>query len=360
MIGCGLIAQAHGLAALQIPERLRFSACVSRRRASAEAWAQVMDIGSAHVYDDLDAMLRHEPLDGVVIATWPADHRVHVETCLDHGLRYVLCEKALVTRPADALAIWERARALGAIVVEGFMYRHHPAMVRLRERVMSGELGPVDNIHATFHMPAQAPARSERRSWREQADAGGGVPHDFLCYPVDAAGWIAGGIPERALACGQPNPQTGTIDRLYGVIEYSSGCVASVASSRRAVFDQCLEVTCEHAQVRLPVAWTIVGDTEITEARSPRFIVRRESHIAVPSSSSSERLIDLPVFRLQLENFAGVIRAEAEPAVSLRESVINAFVIDALVESMHVGRSIPIRIPPEVGSMTSSTRKTPG
>ena len=354
MIGCGLISQAHGIAALQIQDRVRFAACMSRRRASAEAWARSMGIGPAHVYDDLDAMLRHEPLDGVVIATWPADHRAHVETCLEHGLRYVLCEKALVTRAADALAIWDRARSLGAIVVEGFMYRHHPAVVRLRERVLSGELGTIDSIHATFHLPAQSPAPSASPSWRQQADAGGGVPHDFLCYPVDAAGWLAGGVPERALACGQHDPLTGTIDRLYGVIEYSSGCVASVASSRRAVFDQCLQVTCDHAQVRLPVAWTIVGDTEITEARSPRFIVRSESRIPVCSQSHSERLIELPVFRLQLENFAAVIRAGAEPAVSLRESAINAFVIDALVESMHARRSVPIRIPAALGGTTSS------
>lgn len=313
-----------------------------------------MGIGPEHAYDDIVAMLQHEPLDGVVIATWPADHRAHIEICLEHGIRYVLCEKALVTRPADALAIWERARSLGAVVVEGFMYRHHPAVIRLRDRVMSGELGAIDNIHATFHLPAQTPPPGESRSWRQQADAGGGVPHDFLCYPVDAAGWLAGGLPERALACGECNPETGTIDRLYGAIEYSSGCVASVASSRRAVFDQSLEVTCEHAQVRLPIAWTIVGDAEITEARSPRFIVRSESRILVRCQSPSERLIDLPVFRLQLENFAAVIRSEVEPAVPLRESVINAFVVDALVESMHVRRSVPISIPPVLGGATSA------
>jgi predicted dehydrogenase len=358
MIGCGLIAQAHGLAALQIPDRVRFTTCMSRRRVTAETWAGMMGIGSAHVYDDLDSMLRHEQLDGVVIATWPAAHRSHVEICLERGLRYVLCEKALVTRPADALAVWKRARSLGAVVVEGFMYRHHPAVARLRERVMSGDLGNIDNIHATFHLPAESPASGENHSWRQRADAGGGVPHDFLCYPVDATGWLAGGLPERAQACGQQNPRTGTIDRLYGLIEYSSGCVASVASSRRAVFDQCLEVTGEHAQVRLPVAWTIIGDAEIIEVRSPRFIVRRESRIRVPAQSCSERLVDLPVFRMQLENFAAVIRAEAEPVVSLRESVINACVIDALVESMRVRRSVPIRIPPEIGGTTDTTRET--
>jgi len=359
MIGCGLIAQAHGLAALQIHDRLRFVACMSRRRESAEVWAKTMNIDPAHAYDDLGAMLRREQLDGAVIATWPADHRSHIESCLEHGLRYVLCEKALVTRVADALAIWERAQSLGAVVVEGFMYRHHPAVVRLRERVMSGALGAIDNIHATFHMLDESTASNEGRSWRQRADAGGGVPCDFLCYPVDAVGWLAGGVPERAMACGRQNPRTGTIDRLYGLIEYSSGCVASVASSRRAVFDQCLEVTGEHAQVRLPVAWTIAGDTELIETRSPRFIVRRESRVHIDALSPGERLIDLPVFRLQLENFASVIRAEAEPVMSLRDSVINACVIDGLVESMHVRGSVPICIPPEILGAAHSRPRRP-
>lgn len=353
MIGCGLISQAHGQAALRGNGSIRFTACMSRTRSNAEKWARSFGIDTSHVYDDLATMLQREALHGVVIATWPVDHRSHIELCLDHGMRFILCEKALVTRATDAQVIWRRAHAVGATIVEGFMYRHHPALVRMRESIVDGSVGIVDSIHATFHMPDTSTGDNGRRSWRQRPDAGGGVPHDFLCYPVDAAGWFAAGVPQRATAFGMTNPQTGTIHRLYGLIEYSGGCVASVASSRCAVFDQCLEVTGSHGQLRLPVAWTIVEDAEIIESRSPRFIMREESRTRVTVGARGERLTDLPVFQMQLENFARVISGEAEPAISLRESVINATVIEALLSSMMSRSSVSIEIPAEISGISA-------
>jgi len=115
MIGCGLISHAHGGAALKSDQQIRFSACASRNLQTAQAWATTY--GCRGVYSNYADMLQQEQLDGVVIATWPSDHREHVEAALAAGVRYILCEKSLTTTGADALAIWRMAQTQKANVM---------------------------------------------------------------------------------------------------------------------------------------------------------------------------------------------------------------------------------------------------
>lgn len=346
MIGCGLISHAHGRAAQTLAGEVRFAACASRDAERAAAWGR--DYGCDHVYTDYRDMLARERLDGVVIATWPIDHRAHIEDCLSAGVRYILCEKALTISPEDVLSIWHRSRALGAVVMEGFMYRHHPVMDKLSSLVAEGVIGAVDSINATFHMfdPENTAADAADRSWRQKQETGGGVIHDFLCYPVDAANRFAGSLPQRVSATGFESPRYGTLNRLYGWISYENGVVASVESSRKAVFGQRLVIAGDQAELSLPQAWTIPGDAEITLSRSPGFIQRRSEVIAAPFAEPHDgRLVDFPVFRRQLANFANVIRGTALPKISLDESVVNVLTLDALARSVRQQSCIDVVLP---------------
>jgi hypothetical protein len=55
------------------------------------------------------------------------------------------------------------------------------------------------------------------------------------------------------------------------------------------------------------------------------------------SHAHDGRLVDFPVFTLQLNNFVEVIKGEATPRVPLRDSVISACVIEALLASVASG-----------------------
>jgi predicted dehydrogenase len=48
-------------------------------------------------------MIGEHELDGVLIATWPTQHRERILGCLEAGARHILGEKSLVT-PAGALS----------------------------------------------------------------------------------------------------------------------------------------------------------------------------------------------------------------------------------------------------------------
>ncbi len=349
MIGCGLISHAHGRAVATMSDDVRFVACANRTLERANDWAK--EYGCDNAYADYRDMLEKEELDGVIIATWPIDHREHIEACLDAGIKFILCEKALTILPDDALAIWCRAEKAQAVVMEGFMYRHHPVHDRLAAIIERGQIGTVDTINATFHMydPEMAVEEDEDRSWRQKSNAGGGVIYDFLCYPVDAANRFSGSLPKKVSAMGSISPQYGTVNRLFGWVHYDNDCVAMLESSRKAVFGQRLVITGAEGELGLDQAWTIPGDAAITLTRSPAFIERVAEVLPVEFSGSHDgRLIDFPVFRRQMRNFVDVIKELSPAKINLTESVINSFTLDALLRSFQEGRVIEIDIPSEI------------
>jgi predicted dehydrogenase len=138
IVGCGAISERHGPAADATPA-VSIVACCDVRRDVAEEWRD--RFGCERAYDDYRAMVSEHELDGVILATWPTLHRDQLLGCLDAGVRNILCEKSLALTGSEALEIWQAAEERGALVVEGYMYRHHPAFVTLLELVESGRTG---------------------------------------------------------------------------------------------------------------------------------------------------------------------------------------------------------------------------
>lgn len=166
----------------------------------------------------------------------------------------------------------------------------------------------------------------------------GGVLHDFPCYPVDFANLVIAALPVRALARSFESPVHGATFRVFGMIEYDNGVLASVAASRLADFSQPAIIACNRGTVRLDTLVNPIGDTELAVQRSAGLIALRRESIAVSVPEPlSERLVDLNVFTWQLEHFVDVINGAQEPRISLEESHKNACVRDALIASGGTG-----------------------
>lgn len=349
MIGCGLISHAHGLAALNSPIPLRFVACASRDAGRVDGW--VKTYGCDCGYTDYREMLRNERLDGVVVATWPVDHLAHISDALAAGVRFILCEKPLVMDGREAALLAERAARAQAIVVEGFMYRHGAAMSKVADLLAGGAVGKVDSIQAVFHMhdDEEGADASGAVGWRQMAAAGGGVLHDFLCYPVDAANRFSGARPQRVFATGMQSRTFDVVNRLYAMVEYANGVVASVGASRGSSYSQNLRISGSDAVLELPTAWTPIDNPPIRLIRSPAFISEAVEQIEAADPVDSRRLIDLPAFTRQIENFARTITGETLPFITIEESVTNACVLDAIARSMASGSAEIVDRPPLAG-----------
>jgi predicted dehydrogenase len=340
IVGCGAISERHGPAAALTPA-VSIVACCDVRRDVAEQWRE--RFGCERAYDDYLSMVREHELDGVILATWPNLHREQVLGCLDAGVRCILCEKSLALTGAEALEIWQAAEERDALVVEGYMYRHHPAFQSLLELVESGRTGSLDSVWAAFSLfdPADAPPDDPALDWRRRSDRAGGVPWDLAGYCLDAANFLAPSPPKRAFAVAGTSDVYRTIDRLYALVEYEDGFVAMIESSLRSHFNHELRIAGSDGRAVLPVAWRIDHPSEVLFERSVGWGVFETERIPIPDTNA---------YVVQFEAFAAAARGEAPPARRLCESVVTACTLDALLESASANAAVDVRIPEGVAA----------
>ena len=162
------------------------------------------------------------------------------------------------------------------------------------------------------------------------------MPWDLACYCIDACNHFASGLPRSVLALATTSARYGTVNRLYGLIEYEGGAVGHVESSKRSDFDHELDLSGSHGRLLLPVAWRIEDVVEIQLSRGAGWG-------AFETTSHAIAVVD--PYRLQLERFAAAVRGAASPLPTLADSVIGAFTLDALLTSATERTAIPVDVP---------------
>lgn len=95
----------------------------------------------------LDVILRNSGVSAVVIATPPASHYRIARECLLAG-KDVLVEKPLALGVAEGEDLVQRAIEGNRILMVGHLLQYHPAFVRLKELVASGQLGTIQYLYS--------------------------------------------------------------------------------------------------------------------------------------------------------------------------------------------------------------------
>jgi predicted dehydrogenase len=333
MIGCGGISHTHARAISEDAHAIRFISCCSRNKQRARAWAEEYNCTS--YYTDYVEMCKKELLDGVLLATWPAQHYDQLRQIIDAGVKNILCEKSLTMSGHEAAEIYEYAGKHGVFLMEGFMYRHSPAIRQIEAMLAERAAGQVDNVRAVFSFfeHEAIPAEDLDRNWRLRQECGGGVVYDLVCYCVNAISHFCGGRPVQVYAVGSMSPKYNVENRLFGLVQYDNGCIGIIESSKKSLQSQELQISCEKMIINLPVAWTINQASEIKVINNREWAQASFDVCPVPWENS---------YRLQLFDFVKAACGIDKPLLPLSESVMNTYIIEALVRSLHEGRPNPI------------------
>lgn len=135
---------------------------------------------------------------------------------LDHG-RDVLCDKPFGRDAAEALAMRDRAVALGVLHFLNFEFRRHPARVKARALIDAGAIGVLRHV-GWNHVGSGL--RSRPHGWLFDAERGGGWIGAYGSHCIDAIRDFFGGevadcgavlgtdITARPDADGTPRPVT--------------------------------------------------------------------------------------------------------------------------------------------------------
>jgi predicted dehydrogenase len=183
IIGCGLIGEKRAGAAA--PHEI--VVVCDRDRGRAEQLAQ--RTGARAVVDWREAIKAE--VDAVVVAT-THDQLAPIALAAVETGRHVLVEKPAGRDLAEVQAIAHAATAHQRVVKVGFNHRFHPALLKAREIVDSGALGPLMFIRARYGHGGRPGYEKE---WRcDPAMSGGGELVDQGSHLIDLSRWFLGDL----------------------------------------------------------------------------------------------------------------------------------------------------------------------
>jgi predicted dehydrogenase len=118
----------------------------------------------------------------------------------------------------------EHCRKRGVMLMEGFMWRHHPRTLGIRKLVADGLIGELRLIRSSFSFSI-APS-----DWRLEPSHGGGCLWDIGCYGVNAARFFAGEEPSTCRALAHIG-ETGVDVDTTVLLEFRDGLLAIIDCS---------------------------------------------------------------------------------------------------------------------------------
>ncbi len=289
----------------------------SRDRSKALSFATAHAIPRA--YGSYDELMADNEIEAVYLSLPNGQHIEWAIRALDAG-KHVLCEKPMDGDPQRVRAAFDRAQQAGLLLMEAFMYRHHPDTAKLFAAAAS-ELGAIHHVRAalSFTMPGS-------NNIRLQAQLLGGALMDVGCYAISALRVLAG-EPEAVSGLAEFGP-TGVDMRFSGWMRGRGGAIG--------YFDCGLDLPSRSFL-------EVVGTSGILRADWPFFrpffphVDPPMIEVRVGLDNRRLPLVDIDPYLLQIDNFSRAIRGLEPPLLGREDALAQAVVIDALRRSSQEG-----------------------
>ena len=294
------------------PEGVEIAAVASRDGARAQAYAQEHGIARSH--GSYEALLADDGIDAVYISLPNGLHHEWTLKAIEAG-KHVLCEKPYSRRAAEAAEAWDAAARSGLVLMEAFMWRHHPQAAVARSLVEDGAIGRLSLVRATFSFALHEPGNV-----RLAPDLDGGALMDVGCYCVSGARLLAG-EPEQVFG-EQVLGESGVDLSFYGTLRFPGDVVAQFDASFALPERQRLEAVGDGGTLVLEAPWRADWGGRVLVDGDP---------VDVPAANP---------YSLQLENLAAAIGGTAEPLLGRDDAVAQARTIEALYRSAESGEAV--------------------
>lgn len=328
MIGCGRIAQAAHLPALEKTDRLTLVTVFDPSEILSSRVAARYGVSSA---PSLEALLADD-IDAVVIATPDRFHHSLGLAALKAG-KHVLIEKPLAANEAEAIELAAVADEKGLRLQTGAMKRHDPGIVFAHDHL--DRIGTAVSYHSVYRVPAQrAPIEatlfplmivdeevrtvensfkaSENRSGYLLATHGAHV-FDLMIHFTGMPRWIS-----------VHGAKVGEDYTWHGVVGLAHGGIGSFEMTVDVHGDwaEGIELCAERGFIRTSTFqpfWKRASEAEV--------------YLEDEGCSKSPHPADTNAFKLQLEAFAAAIESGGGESPSPADGVAVVRIIAAAVES---------------------------
>ena len=327
ILGGGNISETHARAASEV-EGVRIVAVAGENAAKVEGLGERY---GAAAYRDAEALVRHRPLDVVLIGSPSGLHAEQGIAAARQGL-HVLVEKPIdvTTERADQLiaACEEAGVKLGVF----FQDRFAQDMIVLKKAIDEGALGRLllASARVKWWRPPEYYGRSR---WRGtlSLDGGGALINQGI-HTVDLLLWIVGDVTRVWARTTTALHRIEAEDVIVATLEFGSGALATLEATTAAYpgYPREIELTGSEGTV-------VVRQDRILRAdlRKPwPGLVGGEG--SQSASASSAAVSDVRGHRAAFEDFLRSTRGGAEPRCNGREARRSLLVVEALYRSARV------------------------
>lgn len=225
--------------------RSTLAAVASRTGADAVEFAR--RVGAERAYDDYRRLLDDPEIDIVYLPLPNSLHRHWAIEALRAG-KHVLVEKPLSLTGADARAMFAAADEAGKLLLEGFMWRYHPRVQRIRQ-IADEEIGPVRLVRIAYTYDLVAGYGDDpdaaARDIRLIHELGGGALGDVGSYTVSGLRTYAQAHPVQVTSrllkqasgvdmrfSGEILFDTGTVGQFYVAMDLPGGALLDIQGDR--------------------------------------------------------------------------------------------------------------------------------
>jgi D-xylose 1-dehydrogenase (NADP+, D-xylono-1,5-lactone-forming) len=294
-------------------------AIASRDPDRASAYAAEHGIPASH--GSYEALLEDDTIECVYVPLPNSLHGEWVRAAIEAG-KHVLCEKPLTPTAAEAEALFELAEERGVVLMEAFMYRHHPKTRKLREIFASGEIGEPRVLRMRFHFQTADPASDIRYD----PELAGGALRDVGCYCVSLAGYLTGAVPDT-LAAAARLADTGVDEQFSATLGYGNELLAVFDCGMLSPLDVGVELLGTEGIARVAMPWYAHLEPLSIE------IERDGETTVVPTPGPN-------AYRLEVENVCAAVRGEASAEIEAEETLRNLATIERLLDVAKSDRSL--------------------
>lgn len=278
--------------------------------------------GIPHIFLSTQELSRCSEVDAVLVTTPNACHLADVLTALSAG-KPVLCEKPMGMNADECRQMVEAARKADLPLGVAQVFRFEESTLRLRERIMAGDIGRPILARAEFSYPGIGHARK----WLyDRSLAGGGPIADVGVHCIDALRYILQDEVVAVTTIGHSDEASGDVEAAAILtLEFERKTLATVLVSTRAYYRTPIEVVGDKGVLR--------ADNALNVEKPIRLELWREGLLAAEETASNSQS-----YGKQVDAFAAAVERRKAFPVPGEEGWKNQAVLDAAYRSLSSGK----------------------
>jgi predicted dehydrogenase len=286
-----------------------------------------------HIAKSYDEVLADPKIDAVALATPVSGHLKQIEAAAAAG-KHVYCEKPFTFTKKEAEAALAAVRKANRTIGVGYNRRFHPEMVKLQDRIKTGELGTIQHIEASMTYPnALFLPPTAWRSNKAEAPLGGLAPMGV--HAIDLMIYLCGEIEQTYCQSFARVVQNGTDDTTSMLFRLKAGMTGYLGTMTATGAGFSFQVFGSKGWVRIEGVTHVAGAPS-EERRMRQFGACKFQPVKGPAQTWEADKLD--IVRATFEAFAKAAQNGPPFPIPPEQIIHGASVTEAVIRSAASGK----------------------